>query len=91
MTPETLREAARRLWHLADRVPAPIEHVRARSGADTWIGPAAARFASELETQRRLCLTAADELRATARRLFSRADILEQELAAQARRPDSGR
>lgn len=88
MTPEDLRAAARRLWLLADRLPGPIDHVRARAGSDTWVGPAAERFLSELETQKRICISAADELRAAAKRNYARADALEYELALRARRQE---
>ncbi|MDP9067292.1 MAG: hypothetical protein M3N53_02950 [Actinomycetota bacterium] len=91
MTPHELREAARRLWALAERVPAPIEHVRARAGSGTWIGPAAERFHSDLAVQARVCRSAADELRATAKRVFARAEALEHELALKARREEMER
>ena len=76
-SPADLRKTAAGLAAQADVLPAALDRVAARAGHDVWQGPAADRFAQELEEQRRRLRALADDLQMAARRCVADAVGLE--------------
>ena len=84
-SPAAMRDVAGRLRVLADRLEVPLDAIGARADSRLWLGPAADRFRSDLQAHKQNVGRAAEALRATASRLYSRAAAVEEELAAIAR------
>lgn len=74
---DDFRLAAAHLRAQADWLAAALDSVPELSGPQTWRGPVADRFASDLEDQRRRLRALADELRSTSQLLNVDADRLQ--------------
>ena len=76
-TPAELRMAAQHLAAQASWLPAALDQIVGRSGPAVWRGPAADRFAEELQMHRRRLRALADELEMAARSCAADAADLE--------------
>jgi uncharacterized protein YukE len=87
LRPDELRRTAARVEHAAGELPSLLDRVARSLGPDVWRGPAADRFAADIDGARLLLGRSADGMRSTAARMRQRAAADE---AAAARAAASG-